>query len=157
MPAVVAGMPVIGAGMPVPAPVAASVPSSVARTVEPPAIAMGIACTAAIVTHPGIMRTAAAEVAAARGMTATRVVTPASARGVTAAAATPTVTAPAAATPPTVTATATATVLREGGRGADQYRRQNAGRQKNALGPNTHDSHLRLPVAPLHGHLERIE
>jgi hypothetical protein len=156
MPAVVAGMPVIGSGMPVPAPVAASVPS-VARTVEPPAIAMGIACTAAIVTHPGIMRTAAAEVAAARGMTATRVVTPASARGVTPASARG-VTAAAA---PTVTATAAATaattMLRESGRGADQYRRQNAGCHKNALGPNTHDSHLRLPVAPVHGHLERIK
>jgi hypothetical protein len=57
----------------------------------------------------------------------------------------------------TVTSTATAAVLREGGRGAGQYRRQNAGRQKNALGPSTHDSHLPLPVAPLHGHLERIK
>jgi len=75
--------------------------------------------------------------ASARGATA------ASARGVT------------AATTPTVTATAA--MLREGGRGADQYRRQNAGCQKNALGPSTHDSHLRLPVAPLHGHLERIK
>jgi hypothetical protein len=97
------------------------------------------------------MRTAAAEVAAARRVTATRVVTPASARSVTAAAATVTATAAA------VTATATAAVLREGGRGADQYRHQNAGCQKNALGPSTHDSHLRLPVAPLHGHLERIK
>jgi hypothetical protein len=67
-------MPVIGAGMPVPAPVAAAIPTTtVARTVEPPTIAMGIAGTAGIVTHPGIMRTAAAEVAT------TRVVTPASA------------------------------------------------------------------------------
>jgi len=43
-----------------------------------------------------------------------------------------------------------------GGRGADQYR-QNAGRQKNALGPSTHDCHLRLPVAPLHGQLEPLK
>jgi hypothetical protein len=99
------------------------------------------------------MRTAAAEVTAARRVTATRVVTPASSRSVTAAATTVT----AAAATPTVTATTAAAVLREGGRGADQYRRQNAGCQKNALGPSTHDSHLRLPVAPLHGHLERIK
>src|SRR6266851_3682842 len=123
-------MPVIGAGMPVRAPVAASV-ACVGRTMVPPAVAVGIACTAGIVTRPGIVRTAAAEVTSARGVTA--------------------------AATPTVTATATAAMLREGGRGADQYRRQNAGCQKNALGPSTHDSHLRLPVAPLHGHLERIK
>jgi hypothetical protein len=104
------------------------------------------------------MRTAAAEVAAARGVTATRVVTSASARSVTSAAARSVTSAAAVTAAATATAvTATAAVLREGGRGADQYRRQNAGCQKNALGPNTHDSHLRLPVAPLHGHLERIK
>ncbi|HWY96102.1 MAG TPA: hypothetical protein VNX69_12955, partial [Steroidobacteraceae bacterium] len=63
----------------------------------------------------------------------------------------------AAAATATVAAAATTAVLRESGRGAEQYRRQNAGCQKNALGPNTHDSHLRLRVAPLHGHLVRIK
>src|SRR6266403_1554174 len=70
MPAVVAGMPVIGAGMPVRAPVAASV-ACVGRTMVPPAVAVGIACTAGIVTHPRIMRTAAAEVTSAGVVTPT--------------------------------------------------------------------------------------
>jgi hypothetical protein len=105
--------------------------------------------------------TASAEVAAGRNVSATREMTPAaSARSVTAAT---TMAAPATATvaaPATTTVAAPATAamrLRERGRGADQYRQQNAGRQKNAPTLGTHDCHLRLPVAPLHGHLEPIK
>src|SRR5258706_15188150 len=93
----------------------AGVPCEAQRLV-PPAVAVGIACTAGIVTHPGIMRTAAAEVTSAGVVTPTsarevtptsaRVVTPASARGVTAP---PPRGVPA---PPTPTATPTAALLR---------------------------------------------
>src|SRR6266403_1476525 len=93
-----------------------------------PISALPVSAGGVPIPTPAVVTTASAKVSAARSVpAATRGVT-ASARKVTAAMAAPTA----------------AVRLRERGRAADQYR-QNAGRQKNALAPDTHDCHLRLP------------
>jgi hypothetical protein len=124
---VVAAMPVITARVPV----RARVPATVAA-----GVAVAVACAAGKVTCRSIMwSTGSAEVGAPRSVPAARKVT---------------------ATAATVAA-ATATVLRQCRRRADQYRPQNAGRQKQAFALGTHDCHLPFPFAPLRDLFEPIK
>jgi hypothetical protein len=60
-------------------------------------------------------------------------------------------------TPTAATVTPAATMLRKRGRCPDQYRPQNAGREKQASALGTHDCHLPLPFAPLRKLLKPIK